>query len=127
MKKLFLIALSSNILYLASYAEDKASTSPSKEIAQWGVGVEVDEGNYYDDDDTDVEIWIGPGWYNGIWFDNEVEFDDWHHHHHHHGHHGRHGHHDHHDHHDGHHGGHHGDGHHGGSHHGGGHGGGHHK
>jgi len=63
-----------------------------------------------DDDDggnTEVQVWIGPGWYNGIWFDNEDEY--WYYHNHYHG-----GHH--------HHGG-------GGHHHGGGghhHGGGHH-
>ncbi|MBS0648817.1 MAG: hypothetical protein JSS10_06310 [Verrucomicrobia bacterium] len=125
MKKSLLLAFGLTFLSLAIYAEDIAPSSPSKEIAQWGVGLEVDEGYYYeDDDDTNVEVWIGPGWYNGIWFDNEVEYDDWHHHHHGH-HHDHHGHHDHHDHHGDHHGGHHGG--HGGSHHGGGHDGGHHK
>lgn len=73
-------------------------------------GVEIEsDGN---EDDTTI-IWVGPGWYWGIWFDNEVEFDDYYHHHHYHGH-------DHDHHHDGHH---HGGG---GHHHGGGHGGGHH-
>ena len=115
MKKSLLLALGLIFLSLDIYAEEKAQNSTSKEIAQWGVGIEVDDGYSYEDDDTDVEVWVGPGWYNGIWFDNEVEFDDWHHHHH-----------DHHDHHD-HHGDHHGGGHHGGGHHGGGHGGGHHK
>ncbi|MBS3904950.1 MAG: hypothetical protein KGZ39_06460 [Simkania sp.] len=37
---------------------------------------------YDQDDDTTVEentvIWVGPGLYNGIWFDNEDDFDDWH-------------------------------------------------
>ncbi len=26
-------------------------------------------------------VWTGPGWYYGVWFDNEVEYDDWYHHH----------------------------------------------
>lgn len=24
-------------------------------------------------------LWIGPGWYYGVWFDNEVEYDGWYH------------------------------------------------
>lgn len=26
-------------------------------------------------------VWYGPGWYNGMWFGTDVEFDTWHHHH----------------------------------------------
>ncbi|MBF8263550.1 MAG: hypothetical protein HW387_1215 [Parachlamydiales bacterium] len=65
-------------------------------------GVEVRAVDY-DDDDGQVQIWIGPGWYSGYWFDDEVEYHRWHHHHyrgrhygghhgggHHGGHHGRH-------------------------------------
>jgi len=67
-----------------------------------------------DDDDTqeNVEVWYGPGFYYGFWFDNEYEYRDWHDHHHGGGHHDG-GHHD---------GGHHDGGHHhdGGGHRGGG-------
>lgn len=75
-------------------------------------GVDVDTD---DDDGPDVQvvIWGGPGYYQGIWFDNEWEYRNWHYNHY--GHHGGHNH---------YHGGH---GHHdGGGHHGGGGGGGHH-
>lgn len=27
-------------------------------------------------DQTDV-IWVGPGWYNGVWFNNEDDFNEW--------------------------------------------------
>ncbi|HAB99304.1 MAG TPA: hypothetical protein DCE71_05735 [Parachlamydiales bacterium] len=43
-------------------------------------------------------IWTGPGWYYGIWFSTEVDFNTWNHHHYHyrdHDHHDRHN--DHHD------------------------------
>ncbi len=49
-------------------------------------------GNPHTDVEVEVEvepvpeeetvIWVGPGWYGGIWFDNEVEFNDYHHYHH---------------------------------------------
>lgn len=38
-------------------------------------GVEVEA--YDDDDDGDVIIWAGPGWYYGIWFNDEAEYDGW--------------------------------------------------
>lgn len=44
------------------------------------VGRPPEEGYYYYDDDE--VYWNGPGYYNGIWFDNE---DSWH------NYHGRHG------------------------------------
>ena len=25
-----------------------------------------------------VQVWVGPGWYYGFWFDNEYEYNDWH-------------------------------------------------
>ncbi len=31
----------------------------------------------YEEDDDEV-IWIGPGWYGGIWIEDEDEFHDWH-------------------------------------------------
>lgn len=78
---------------------------------------EYPDDEYYDDDDEDV-VWVGPGWYYGVWFDTEFDYDDWRHGHHH-GDHGHGGH--------GGHGGGHGGGGHGSSHRGGGgHGGGHH-
>jgi len=52
------------------------------------IGVEVDVGD--DDDEDEQVIWIGPGWYYGVWFDNEVDYDGWyrdHGHDYHHGHH----------------------------------------
>lgn len=116
MKNLFLLGIFSSALYLTCYGEELAS--PTKEIAQVGIDVEVG-GDDYDDDGM---LWIGPGWYYGVWFDNEVEYNDWHDHHHYHHDHDHHNHHDHHDH--GLHGGDHHGGHHGGH---GGHGGGHHK
>ncbi|MGH7889943.1 MAG: hypothetical protein ACRENF_05265, partial [Thermodesulfobacteriota bacterium] len=84
MKTPFILGMCLSTLFVPLYS--------SEEVAD--VGVEVDVGEPYDEDDE--YIWIGPGWYYGVWFDNEVEFDDWHH-----------------DHHD-----HHGDHHHGGGHHG---------
>lgn len=30
----------------------------------------------------DVVLWIGPGWYWGIWFESEIEFNDYRYHHH---------------------------------------------
>jgi hypothetical protein len=94
--------------YSTCYSEE--TTAPPKEISQVGIGVEVEAGDDgYDDDDGGPIIWVGPGLYYGIWFDNEWDYNDWYNHHHY-GHHG--------DHHDG---GHHGGG---GHHDGGGHGGG---
>ena len=84
-------------------------------------GVEVDS-NAGSDDDVDVQIivWDGPGFYYGIWFGNERDYNNWYYHHHH-----DHDDHDHHDHHDDHNHNNGGNGHHGsGGHHGGG-GGGH--
>ena len=92
--------------------------------ATTGVSIGVQAGDEDEDDDDgyySYNVWYGPGWYNGVWFSTEVDFDNWNHdhyhsHHHHNG--GGSGHH-----------GHGGDGHHGGDHHGGGgggHGGGHH-
>ncbi len=131
MKKLLILGIFLTGSYSACYGEETPKeTSP--EISQVGIGVEVDAGDddgYYDDDGEDQIIWIGPGLYYGLWFDEEWEYNDWwgnngwgH------GHHG-HGHGHGHDHGHGgghHHGGGHGGGHHGGGHHGGGHGGGHH-
>lgn len=75
------------------------------------------ENEYVEENDT--FIWLGPGWYSGVWFGSEADFNNYNHYHHEHGHH--HG-----DHHQGHdHGDHHGDNHrehgHGGDHHGSGH------
>ncbi len=116
MKNLVIVGALFISSYSACFSEEN---SPPKELSQVGIGVEVEAGDddYYDDGDQ--IIWIGPGLYYGIWFDNEWDYNDWYGHHHH-GHH-----------HDGHHdGGHHGHGgggHHDGGHHGGGgHGGGHH-
>lgn len=61
------------------------------------VGIEVQSGpDYYYDD----EVWIGPGWYYGVWFDDEIYYRNWYrsHNHHYRGHRGPH--------HGGHHGGH---------------------
>lgn len=113
MKKFILTSILSSTLCLTTYGEETPS-NPPREIAQWGVGVDFGD-DYYDDDDdddVDVNVWVGPGYYNGFWYDN---YDEWHHHHgrgHHHNHRG-HGHHDSHGgHHRGGHGGHHGGGHH---------------
>ena len=77
-----------------------------------------DDEDYYEQDSV---IWIGPGWYYGMWFGNEGDFNNYNHYHHHN--------HEPYDHHDGHHGGDHhgggGDHRRGGGHPGGGHGGGH--
>ena len=48
------------------------------------VDVQVGEGDdnqgyYYQEED----VWYGPGWYNGVWFGTEIEFNDWHGRHHH--------------------------------------------
>ncbi|QZA59193.1 hypothetical protein [Candidatus Rhabdochlamydia porcellionis] len=47
-----------------------------------GVDVNIDSppdsGYYYYDNDEGYYYWNGPGYYNGIWFDNE---DNWHHYH----------------------------------------------
>jgi hypothetical protein len=43
-------------------------------------GVEVDDnGTYYEEDeDGNVYIiWQGPGWYYGVWFDNEADYNHW--------------------------------------------------
>lgn len=111
MKNPLLLSILLTLSYSTGYSDENP---PTPELAQVGIGVEVEAGNndYYEDNQY---IWIGPGLYYGIWFDNEWEYDDWYHYHYH----GRH--HDHHDHHDHHHEGHHGGG---GHHHGGG--GGHH-
>lgn len=119
MKKLLILSTFLSLSYSVCYSEEK----PLDEVAQVGVGVDIDVGEDDDDDYYEQDIWIGPGLYYGVWFNNEWDYNDWYGHHGHH--HGHHGHHDHHG------GGHHhgGGGHHhgGGGHHGGGHGGGHHK
>lgn len=73
----------------------------SRTEVQFSVG--EDDGYYYDDEPP---IWIGPGWYYGIWFGNEADYDNWNHYHHHR--------YEPYDHHDGHRGGYHDGGHHGG-------------
>lgn len=30
---------------------------------------------YYDD--AYYQVWVGPGWYYGVWFDNEAAYYDW--------------------------------------------------
>lgn len=40
--------------------------------------VEVSKEETEQQDDDAPMIWIGPGWYYGIWFDSEYDFDDWH-------------------------------------------------
>lgn len=76
-------------------------------------GVEVTQESN-DDDDEQEEVWIGPGWYYGVWIDDEAEFRYWNRQHHWHRYDGRH------------HGGGHDGRHHEGGHHGGRHGGKHH-
>ena len=83
------------------------------------VSTDQDDDVYYEQDQT--MVWIGPGWYYGIWFSNEYDYNHWNYNHHH-----RYEPYDHHDgnrHHDGenHHHGDQGGGHHGGGGHGGGH------
>ncbi len=86
MKKTLLLSIFLTCSYSACYSEE--SVSHPKELAQVGIGVEVDEGGDYDDDDDDEQvIWVGPGLYYGIWFDNEWDYNDWYgHHYHDHGH-----------------------------------------
>lgn len=39
--------------------------------------------NTNDNTYENVNIWYGPGWYNGIWFANEDDFNNWNEHHYH--------------------------------------------
>ena len=53
-------------------------TKYSSEIARIGIGIEFRSG----DDDyyyrgTNQIIWVGPGWYYGVWFDNPYEYNYW--------------------------------------------------
>ncbi len=63
-----------------------------------GVGIDIEAGG--DDEEEEPNfIWVGPGWYGGVWFGTEGDFDDWHDHHgwrHGHDYHNRGGHHGHH-------------------------------
>ena len=49
---------------------------------------QVDASRSGDDQGDDTEyvqpvIWTGPGWYYGIWFSTEIDFNNWNHHHYH--------------------------------------------
>jgi hypothetical protein len=44
------------------------------------------EGSDQDGQDTEYVqpvIWTGPGWYSGVWFSTEIDFNNWNHHHYH--------------------------------------------
>jgi hypothetical protein len=98
MKKLLILGITLTSLYSSVYSEVDAVEEPefsedvalnpqedSEEVAGVGVGVEVD----VDDDGYDQQIiWIGPGYYYGVWFDSYYEYNDWYGRHYHHGHHG---------------------------------------
>jgi hypothetical protein len=40
------------------------------------IGPDDDDEDYYEDDDG-PEVWIGPGLYYGVWFDDEYEYHRW--------------------------------------------------
>jgi hypothetical protein len=69
MKKILLLSVFLTCSYSACFSQESASIP--QELAQAG-----------DDDDEQV-IWIGPGVYYGVWFDNEWEYNNWYDHHHH--------------------------------------------
>ena len=54
--------------------------SPLVAMAQAGVEVQSSNNDQDDDDDDDDDdanfyyVWYGPGWYNGIWFDDEWNY-----------------------------------------------------
>ncbi len=61
-------------------------------------GSESDQSSDSETEYVQPVIWTGPGWYYGIWFSTEIDFNTWNHHHYHHrdhDHHNRHN--DHHD------------------------------
>ena len=33
--------------------------------------------SYQEDDGTEAEVWIGPGFYYGVWFGSEWEYNNW--------------------------------------------------
>ncbi len=75
----FLLILTAG-LFSVLQAEDSKN---EKEVAQIGVGVGVDVDGGYDDgyndgyyyEDQGPVIWVGPGWYGGVWYDNEGDWD----------------------------------------------------
>ncbi len=51
--------------------------APLNAGSRGGVEVEVSpDDDYYYDDGEDV-VWIGPGWYYGVWFDTEYDYYGW--------------------------------------------------
>ena len=52
-------------------AEGKVADGPQVEIE---IGPDDDDYEYYDEP---PEVWIGPGLYYGVWFDDEYEYHRW--------------------------------------------------
>lgn len=109
MKSIWILGVVLTSLYSNCYSEEEVASAPSDEIAGVGVGVEVDAGTgYYADDgyyyyyDQPPTVWIGPGNYYGVYFNDQYAYYRWygrryghryygHHGYRRHGHHGRHG------------------------------------
>lgn len=68
---------------LSLYGNEANKTEANSEVGI-GIGIEVgpDQDGYYDDDgyyeDGGPEIWVGPGYYGGVWFDDEGSWRDHH-------------------------------------------------
>lgn len=73
-KILLLLVLSISISFLVIQLEAGGSRSqPPVQVAD--ENDDYDEG--YDEDETNNLFWIGPGFYGGVWFENEEDFNNW--------------------------------------------------
>jgi len=75
MKKIYLICgfAVCSALFFSGCNKNQINTS-SEESDQGGQDTEY----------VQPVIWTGPGWYYGIWFSTEIDFNTWNHHHYHH-------------------------------------------
>ena len=82
MKSIWILGIVLTSLYSNCYSEEENATAPSNEIAGIGVGVDLDgRGNYYYTDDgyyyyynERPTIWIGPGYYYGVYYDDQYAY-----------------------------------------------------
>ncbi len=70
----------SKAFYLSFFVVCSSLSAMVRAGVEYQTAPENDDGTvyYYEQD-----VWYGPGFYNGIWFGSEGDFDDWNYYHHH--------------------------------------------
>ena|GEM_PF-2018142 len=70
----YIVMLSLLGLQGAYAAETQEATQAQIEIE---IGPDDDDDDYYYEYDEPPQVWIGPGLYYGVWFDDEYEYNRW--------------------------------------------------